>query len=283
MRDGVKTIALCGDHRFDACGGGSGCSRLRHALRSCRAGIGLRAGERAHNLRCGAFFRFEDKRALGADAPGRASSTSFHATKLFSTVEGGAVFVPGPADKVLCDRLRIRNRQSGRCRTFRHQHEDERITRRFRPVGAGRRRRGNRRQGAHSRGLQIPPRATRRYRHREQGEGFEPNWSHFAIRVDEKAADMSRDALFTRLGEFNIHCRKYFNPLTTRIPLYAGLPSAAPENRRTRTVSSVRPCARRFMKIRALTLPSPPQFTRSWGAPTGFDAKKYALPPRAKK
>ena len=63
-----------------------------------------------------------------------------------------------------------------------------------------------------------------------RGRGFEPNWSHFAIRVDEKAAGMSRDALFTRLGELNIHCRKHFNPLTTRIPLYAGLPSAAPEN-----------------------------------------------------
>ena len=41
---------------------------------------------------------------------------------------------------------------------------------------------------------------------------------------------MSRDALYQKLKDNNIHTRRYFSPLISDFPMYRGLPSATASN-----------------------------------------------------
>lgn len=56
------------------------------------------------------------------------------------------------------------------------------------------------------------------------------NYAYFPILVDPERYALHRDDLYTRLRECNVITRKYFHPLCSHIPCYAGLPSAAPAN-----------------------------------------------------
>lgn len=58
----------------------------------------------------------------------------------------------------------------------------------------------------------------------------ERNCSYFPVLVDPAKFGIDRDALYDRLKEFNIYTRKYFHPLTSRYSCYSGLSSARPEN-----------------------------------------------------
>jgi len=55
------------------------------------------------------------------------------------------------------------------------------------------------------------------------------NYSYFPIFVDEKEFGMSRDALYQKLKDNGIFGRRYFYPLISDFPVYKGLPSSAPE------------------------------------------------------
>lgn len=56
------------------------------------------------------------------------------------------------------------------------------------------------------------------------------NYSYFPIFVNESEYGMSRDALYDLLKSHNILGRRYFYPLISTFSTYRGLPSAAPEN-----------------------------------------------------
>lgn len=56
------------------------------------------------------------------------------------------------------------------------------------------------------------------------------NYSYFPIFVDEERYGMSRDALFSALDNAGIHCRKYFYPLISDVDIYSSLPSSGKEN-----------------------------------------------------
>jgi dTDP-4-amino-4,6-dideoxygalactose transaminase len=60
----------------------------------------------------------------------------------------------------------------------------------------------------------------------------EPDWDHnygyFPIFV-KAPYPLSRDALYAQLKQRGIHGRRYFHPLITDFPMYRGLPSAAPD------------------------------------------------------
>ncbi len=58
----------------------------------------------------------------------------------------------------------------------------------------------------------------------------EPNYAYFPMLVDEAKYGASRDELHAALKRFNINSRKYFYPLCSHFPCYAALPSARPEN-----------------------------------------------------
>jgi dTDP-4-amino-4,6-dideoxygalactose transaminase len=60
-------------------------------------------------------------------------------------------------------------------------------------------------------------------------DGATPNYSYFPILVFPQYP-MSRDDLYNKLAEHNIHSRRYFYPLISDFPMYRGLPSASRSN-----------------------------------------------------
>lgn len=67
-------------------------------------------------------------------------------------------------------------------------------------------------------------------RYLEDIEGVKHNYSYFPIFIDEKEYGLSRDGLFTKLKENNILGRRYFYPLISEFVTYKGLESAKKEN-----------------------------------------------------
>lgn len=60
--------------------------------------------------------------------------------------------------------------------------------------------------------------------------GVKHNYSYFPIFIDEKAFGMSRDALYAKMKEANVLGRRYFYPLISEFSTYRGLESANPAN-----------------------------------------------------
>jgi dTDP-4-amino-4,6-dideoxygalactose transaminase len=60
--------------------------------------------------------------------------------------------------------------------------------------------------------------------------GVRHAYSYFPILIDEKDFGMSRDALYDLLKSKSIFCRRYFYPLITHFETYRNLPSANPDN-----------------------------------------------------
>lgn len=60
--------------------------------------------------------------------------------------------------------------------------------------------------------------------------GVKHNYSYFPVFVDAEKYGMTRDELYFKLKGQNILGRRYFYPLISSFTTYRGLPSAAPEN-----------------------------------------------------
>jgi dTDP-4-amino-4,6-dideoxygalactose transaminase len=162
---------------------------------------------------------------------GDMSILSFHATKTYSTIEGGAIVCHDAKTKQRIDYLK----------NFGFKDE---IT----VVAPGINAKMNEVQAAF--GLlslkQLDPAiekrrwATEVYRKELKGidgitfmddlPGVKHNYSYFPIFVDQTKYGISRDALYFRMKEENILGRRYFYPLISEFPTYRGLPSSAPHN-----------------------------------------------------
>lgn len=154
---------------------------------------------------------------------GDASMFSFHATKVYHTIEGGAVCYHEPELGHELYKLRdfgIKDAETidgvgsnakmnefvaamGLC-TLRHV--DEEIAKRkavaecYRKYLSG------------IDGIQLPP----------IQENVQPNYAYFPIVVHEKVFGATRNEIFAKLAENNIHARKYFYPLTNAFDAYHG-------------------------------------------------------------
>lgn len=159
-----------------------------------------------------------------AGALGDVTMLSFHATKLFHTVEGGALITP---DRELDRRFRV-------ARNFGIRAEDE-----VEGVGLnGKISELHAAMGVHvleMLDLEIDRRAgfAGEYVGRLKdvpglrivaGEG--PSRQYFVIRIDAELFGSSRDELHASLRTLNIVSRRYFHPLCSDIDLYSTLPSA---------------------------------------------------------
>ena len=60
--------------------------------------------------------------------------------------------------------------------------------------------------------------------------GIQHNYGYFPILVDEREYGMKRDELYEIMRQHNIFGRRYFYPLISDFSTYRGLPSAQPEN-----------------------------------------------------
>lgn len=58
----------------------------------------------------------------------------------------------------------------------------------------------------------------------------EHNYPYFPILINKEHFGFSRDEVYDGLKKHNIFCRRYFYPLISDLPVYQGLPSSSPEN-----------------------------------------------------
>ena len=156
--------------------------------------------------------RYDDK---GIGSFGDASCFSFHATKVFNTIEGGAVCYK---NKELGERLYnlknfgIRDQETvesvganakmnefqaamGICNL---RHVDDEISKRKKVVERYRSHLEN------VEGIQLSP----------IQDKVKSNYAYFPIVIDEKAFGYSRNEIADRLGKYGIFARKYFYPIT---------------------------------------------------------------------
>ena len=159
------------------------------------------------------------------------SVLSFHATKLFSTAEGGAVVSRSDSDCRRVDFLKnfgIADEQTvigpginGKLNELQAAFGLLQLE----GIDAEIERRGRLSQIYRERleslpGLELQPVVA----------DVEPNHAYFTVLVDAERYGMKRDELWSALKEFNVVTRRYFAPLCSHYPFYASLPSADPGN-----------------------------------------------------
>ena len=154
---------------------------------------------------------------------GDASMFSFHATKVFHTIEGGALTTGdkdlvstlyrtrdfGIRDEEVVDEIGLNAKMNefqaimGRC-NLKHLPEElkkrEEVVKRYREHLSG------------VNGIVTC----------EPQKDTVPNHAYFPIVVDEKRFGHTRDEIQEKLAEHNIFARKYFYPLTNKMECYAG-------------------------------------------------------------
>lgn len=161
---------------------------------------------------------------------GDLSVLSFHATKVFSTFEGGAIVCPDAKIKQRIDQLKnfgfvdevtvVAPGINGKMSEFNAalgmlqlKYIGETLTQRKQIDAAYRELFRN------VKGIRCL---------REAGENV-ANYSYFPVLV-EPEYPLSRDALYQRLKDHNVYARRYFYPLISNFPMYRGLLSAHVNN-----------------------------------------------------
>lgn len=162
---------------------------------------------------------------------GDLSTLSFHATKVFNTVEGGAMVMHDAKMKQRIDYLK----------NFGFANETT-------VVGPGINSKMDEIRSAYGllnlkqvdKAIAARRHAAERYREAlkdvegitffEEMPGVQHNYSYFPIFVDEKKYGMSRDELYFKMRDRNVWGRRYFYPLISEFSTYRGLESAAPDN-----------------------------------------------------
>ncbi len=162
---------------------------------------------------------------------GDMSTLSFHATKVYNTIEGGAMIMPNEETKKRIDFLK----------NFGFANETT-------VVGPGINSKVDEMRAAY--GLlnlrlvddAIAARQQVAIQYREALRGVEGitffddmpgvkhNYSYFPIFIDAKAYGMTRDELYFKMKEQNVLGRRYFYPLISEFSTYRGLESADPKN-----------------------------------------------------
>ena len=162
---------------------------------------------------------------------GDLSILSFHATKTFTTFEGGAIICHDEKTKKRIDFLK----------NFGFAGETK-------VVAPGINSKMNEFQAAlgllqlkyheeNIRKIKIIANTYREFLNNVEGisflkdmEGVKHNYSYFPIFVNEERYGKSRDYLYEKLKEHNIYGRRYFYPLISQFSTYKGLDSAKQEN-----------------------------------------------------
>ena len=158
------------------------------------------------------------------------SSLSFHATKVYNTVEGGALICHDRATKKRIDYLKNFgfagettvvapgiNSKMDEIRAayglLNLKQVDDAIAKRK----------------AVAEKYRAALKDVPGIRYQNDIEGVRHNYAYFPIFVS-KEYGISRDALYEKLKEHNIYGRRYFYPLISTFSAYKGLESARPEN-----------------------------------------------------
>ena len=162
---------------------------------------------------------------------GDLSILSFHATKVFNTIEGGAIVCHDEKTKKRIDYLK----------NFGFAGETE-------VIAPGINAKMNELQAAYG-VLQLKTveenilsrkkisehykeglKDVKGIRYLDNPTDLKYNYAYFPIFVNEREYGFSRDVLYEKLKANNIFGRRYFYPLISQFPTYKGLESAKPEN-----------------------------------------------------
>lgn len=162
---------------------------------------------------------------------GNLSVLSFHATKVYNTIEGGAIVCHDEKTKKRIDYLK----------NFGFVGETE-------VIAPGINAKMNEVQAAY--GLlqlksvnehilkrkkvsdlyRICLKDVKGIRMLEEPKNLDHNYAYFPVFVSEREYGISRDSLYEKLKANNIFGRRYFYPLISQFPNYSGLDSARPDN-----------------------------------------------------
>ena len=163
----------------------------------------------------------------GIGSFGDASCFSFHATKVFNTIEGGAAIINDPeaADRLyrlkdfgILDSERIdcvgpnakMNEFCAAMGLCNLKHVDEEIAKRAKVVARYRENLADV-EGLTLNGVQ---------------EDVTPNYAYFPVLIDPETFGMNRDALCAKLAEAHIFARKYFYPCVNAAECYSDIYNA---------------------------------------------------------
>lgn len=156
-------------------------------------------------------------------AYGDVSCYSFHATKVFNSIEGGAAWVRdeqvghklrriknfGIRDEETIDEIGLNAKLNEFCAAMglcNLRHIDEEIAKRKRVSDC------YREQLADIEGLKLNIRQ----------KDVESNYAYFPILIDDKEFGVTRDVVYEQLKQCGIFARKYFYPLTNTFACYNG-------------------------------------------------------------
>jgi len=161
---------------------------------------------------------------------GDMSMLSFHATKVFSTIEGGAVVSPSEELRRRVNMLKnfgIANEESIIGPGLNGKMNEVQAAFGLLQLRTVEREIANRRQIAESyrRHLAEIPGVSMM----QDLPDAEHNYGYFPVLIDTDRYGLDRDTVYTLLKRFNISTRKYFHPLVSHAPCYAELPSAQPD------------------------------------------------------
>lgn len=162
---------------------------------------------------------------------GDMSTLSFHATKVYNTIEGGAMIMHDAETKKRIDYLK----------NFGFANE---VT----VVGPGINSKVDEMRSAYGllnlrkvdAAIEARRQVANRYREAlrkvegitffEDMPGVKHNYSYFPCFIDAEKYGMTRDELYFKMKEANVLGRRYFYPLISEFSTYRGLESARPEN-----------------------------------------------------
>lgn len=162
---------------------------------------------------------------------GDVSAMSFHATKLYHTIEGGALMHKDPHLKQRIDLLKnfgIKNEEevvmpgiNGKLNELQaamglinldYVEEEREKRRQLIEV--------YREELADVPGIKLPT----------VPEHVKMNSQYFVLRINEQQFGHSRDYVYEAFKEYNVYTRKYFHPLCSEYTCYRQLPSSNPKN-----------------------------------------------------
>lgn len=174
---------------------------------------------------------YGDNGLAGIMNAGDMSTLSFHATKVYNTIEGGALVVHDEKTKKRIDNLKnfgitdqvtvVAPGINGKMDEMRSAYgllnlkqadwaikQRNEVAKKYRAVLR------------HVEGISFW----------EDMPGVRHNYSYFPIFVDAEKFGMTRDELFYKMAEKDVLSRRYFYPLISNFPTYRGLPSSVKEN-----------------------------------------------------
>lgn len=174
---------------------------------------------------------YDDKGLAGILNAGDMSTLSFHATKVYNTIEGGALITHDEKTKKRIDYLKN------------FGIADEVMV-----VGPGINSKMDEMRSAYGllnlkqvdAAIEARHQVAIKYREAlrdvegitffDDMPGVKHNYSYFPIFVDAVKYGMTRDELYFKMKSANVLGRRYFYPLISEFSTYRGLESAAPEN-----------------------------------------------------